>query len=286
MAKYRNAYCSFCRKSYRDVGPLIEGPGDVYICGECVELCQSIIDQEKRRRDPHGARPGYPPAPEQIAEQLGRYVSGQQEARSALAAAAHAHYDRLARGQRPGAIPGSKGTILLIGPTRSSRLFPARALAHVLGVPFAHGEAVLPTGRGGEGTEHPLGRLLHASDFDVEAAQRGIMYLDGADQPGAEQTLVPLLGGATEGLPRGVRMEAAGILFLWGGQFAGLDEVLARRGRHPEQPVTGEDLLAFGLTPELVDRVGAVIRLEPLGEGLLVRLVSAVNLDYLAGEGR
>src|SRR5262245_7119511 len=117
--KPRNAYCSFCRKSHTDVGPLVEGPGDVYICGECVELCQSIIDQERRRRNP----PRQPVGPVLLREKLDQIVSGQDEAKQALALAADSRNE-------------GRGRVLLIGPSRSAKLLLARALAHALEAPF------------------------------------------------------------------------------------------------------------------------------------------------------
>src|SRR6516164_3565893 len=135
----RNAYCSFCRKSYRDVGPLVEGPGDVYICGECIELCQSIIDQDKRLS-------------------LGEEGHGDVEV--------------------------DKSNILLIGPTGSGKTLLARTLARILDVPFAIGDATTLTEAGyvGEDVENLLLKLLHAADFDIEAAQRGIVYIDEVDK--------------------------------------------------------------------------------------------------------
>jgi ATP-dependent Clp protease ATP-binding subunit ClpX len=172
----RTASCSFCRKSYRDVGPLVEGPGDVYICGECIELCQSIIDQEKRRRS--GAPSPRRLSPEEIQQRLGRYVPGREAACGALAAAAFRHY-------QAGAEKKDSGTILLLGPSVASKLLLARALAHLLEVPFAHGDATAPLDANPTGPPPPgvLYQLLQAADFDLEAAQRGIVYLDGADRP-------------------------------------------------------------------------------------------------------
>jgi ATP-dependent Clp protease ATP-binding subunit ClpX len=265
-SRNRNAYCSFCRKNYRDVGPLVEGPGEVYICGECIELCQSIIEQEKRRRNP-------PPV---VERRLDQYVSGHEEARQLLAAVARRH----------AAQPQARSHVLLVGPSRGSMVFLSRALAHVLDVPFAHGEVneLVPVGPDAQPGEHPLLKLLTAADFDAEAAQGGVVYLDGADQPGVPQPLLELLDGASADLPHGLPMDTTQILFICGGRFAGLDEVLARRGRHPEQPLTGEDLVAFGMSAELVRRLPVLVRLGPLEEETLVRVVSAVDLKALAGE--
>src|SRR5262245_34851977 len=158
--QHRNAACSYCRKSYRDAGPLVEGPDEVYICGECVELCQSILDQERRRR----SRPVAPPSPfaEAVRETMETLLAGAKEAREALVQAAINHYER----------PGRPSAVLLIGPARSSRVLLVLALVHALGVPGYIGDAV----------EGLLDGLLHAADFDIEAAQRGIVYIDGVDR--------------------------------------------------------------------------------------------------------
>src|SRR4051794_24066027 len=181
----RNAFCSFCRKSYRDVGPLVEGPGDVYICGECIELCQSIIDQEKRKRGGSRALVSHIPSPRTIKDKLDVYVTGQDRAKLALSVAVHNHYKRLnLADQGFGEVEVDKSNILLVGPTGSGKTLLARTLARVLDVPFAIGDATTLTEAGyvGEDVENLLLKLLHAADFDIEAAQRGIVYIDEVDK--------------------------------------------------------------------------------------------------------
>jgi ATP-dependent Clp protease ATP-binding subunit ClpX len=275
----RNAYCSFCRKSYRDVGPLVEGPGEVYICGECVELCQSIIVQEKRRRqETEGLFPQVP-APEVIQERLNQWFVGQEEATKALAVAVRNHY--------AGVGPG-KNYILLIGPTHSSKLFLARTLAYLLEVPFAHGavtKLVKPRSKK-QLVESVLYQLLQAADFDIEATQRGIVYLDGVDQRDAQRILRKMLEGkAGDLLPPGLEIKVTPILFIGGGTFVGLDQMMARQGRHPEEPITRDDLLAYGLHPDLVSRFQAVVRLAPLNEETLIRLAAWEDRKVMPGDG-
>ncbi|MEM0926616.1 MAG: ClpX C4-type zinc finger protein, partial [Planctomycetota bacterium] len=153
----KNAFCSFCRKSYRDVGPLVEGPGDVYICAECIDLCQSILEQEERRRGPGKQLFSDIPAPRQIVEHLDEYVIGQSAAKRVLAVAVHNHYKRLTSGWDGNSdVEIEKSNILLVGPTGSGKTLLARSLARMLDVPFAIGDATTLTEAGyvGEDVEN------------------------------------------------------------------------------------------------------------------------------------